>query len=352
MGNLLAYSGTATKIRGMRRKLLTAKDFQHLASLTSVSDAIGFLKTKSAYAGIFANSNENSLHRGEIEKMLTNAIYTDFQSIYRFATVHQRKILDLYFRRYEIGLLKTCMRMVFDHRDVELNFDIFKNFFDKHSDINLTALSNCKTLDEFVGLLKGSIYYRPLSLLSGLSDPTLWDYEMALDLCYFKWFWESRKKILTKDEQKIFMDDYGVKMDLLNIRWIYRSKHFYNMSNADVYAHLIGVQYRLQTAQIKEMVEAATTEELTAAIKNTYYGRHFPEEAKLSLDEAYYQIRYRVQRKNAKEDPFSIAVIISYLYEKEHEVDDLTTALECIRYGLPTSETQKYISNLKRGCNR
>ena len=27
MGNLLAYSGTATKIRGMRRKLLTAKDF-------------------------------------------------------------------------------------------------------------------------------------------------------------------------------------------------------------------------------------------------------------------------------------------------------------------------------------
>ena len=58
MGNLLAYSGTATKIRGMRRKLLTAKDFQHLASLTSVSDAIGFLKTKSAYAGIFANSNE------------------------------------------------------------------------------------------------------------------------------------------------------------------------------------------------------------------------------------------------------------------------------------------------------
>ena len=241
--------------------------------MTSVSDAIGFLKTKSAYAGIFANSNENSLHRGEIEKMLTNAIYTDFQSIYRFATIHQRKILDLYFRRYEIGLLKTCMRMVFDHRDVELNFDIFKDFFEKHSDINLTALSNCKTLDEFVSLLKGSIYYRPLSLLSGLSEPTLWDYEMALDLCYFKWFWDSRKKVLTRDEERIFMDDYGVKMDLLNIRWIYRSKHFYNMSNADVYAHLIGIQYRLQTSQIKEMVEAATTDELTAAIRNTYYGR-------------------------------------------------------------------------------
>ena len=60
MGNLLAYSGTATKIRGMRRKLLTAKDFQHLASLTSFSDAIGFLNTKAAFAGIFANPIENT----------------------------------------------------------------------------------------------------------------------------------------------------------------------------------------------------------------------------------------------------------------------------------------------------
>lgn len=352
MGNLLAYSGTATKIRGMRRKLLTVRDFEHLASLTSVNEAIGFLKTKSAYSRIFYDSNEDSLHRGEIEKMLTNAIYMDFQKIYRFATVHQRKILDLYFRRYEIGLLKTCMRMVFDHRDVELDLSIFQEFFQKHSDIDLKALSNCKTLDEFVSLLKGSIYYKPLALLSDLSEPTLWDYEMALDLCYFKWFWEGRKKVLTRSEEKIFMDDYGVKMDLLNIRWIYRSKHFYNMSNADVYAHLIDVQYRLQTSEIREMVEALTTDDLNTAIKNTYYGRHYPEESRLSLDEAYYQIRYRVQRKNAKEDPFSIAVIISYLYEKEHEVDDLTTMLECIRYGLPSSETQNYISNLKRGCNR
>ena len=217
----------------------------------------------------------------------------------------------------------------------------------------MTALSNCKTLDEFVSLLKGSIYYRPLSLLSGLSEPTLWDYEMALDLCYFKWFWDSRKKVLTRDEERIFMDDYGVKMDLLNIRWIYRSKHFLQheqcgrLCTSDRYP-----VPSFRPLRSKKMVEAATTDELTAAIRNTYYGRHFPEEAKLSLDDAYYQIRYRVQRKNAKEDPFSIAVIISYLYEKEHEVDDLTTTLECIRYGLPTSETQKYISNLKRGCNR
>ena len=84
------------------------------------------------------------------------------------------------------------------------------------------------------------------------------------------------QKVLTRDEERIFMDDYGVKMDLLNIRWIYRSKHFYNMSNADVYAHLIGIQYRLQTSQIKEMVEAATTDELTAAIRNTLLRTTFP----------------------------------------------------------------------------
>ena len=37
--------------------------------------------------------------------------------------------------------------------------------------------------------------------------------------------------------------------------------------------------------------------------------------------------------------------MISYLYEKEHEVDRLTTILECVRYGLPQEEFAKYINN-------
>ena len=44
-------------------------------------------------------------------------------------------------------------------------------------------------------------------------------------------------------------------------------------------------------------------------------------------------------------DRYSVATMVSYLYEKEHEVDRLTTILECVRYGLPQDEIAKYITN-------
>lgn len=48
-------------------------------------------------------------------------------------------------------------------------------------------------MEEFVENLKGSIYYEPLKRLSGLDNPTLWDYETAIDLFYFKSLWDPKK---------------------------------------------------------------------------------------------------------------------------------------------------------------
>ncbi len=36
-------------------------------------------------------------------------------------------------------------------------------------------------------------------------------------------------------------------------------------------------------------------------------------------------------------------MIYSYFYHKEHEVDRLTTAVECVRYGLTPDQILEYI---------
>lgn len=347
MGNLLAYSGTTTKIRAIRSRLLSIDNYRELASMHNVPEALAYLKKQPAYEGIFEGVDEGALHRNEIEKMLTNAIYIDFQKIYRFATVKQRRFLDLYFHRYEIQALKTCMRMVFDHRDVTLDLRIFEDFFEKHSDLDLRKLSASRNLEEFMNNLKGSIYYDALNRLSNIQNPTLFDYEMSIDLFYFKWLWngKDKDKIFNKEERKIFMDAYGVKMDLLNIRWIYRSKKYFHMQAADIYALLIPVQYHLKNQEIQAMVDAPTMDDFNAVIKRTYYGRHYEDYEMDTLDKTYNMIRHQVQRKNARRDPYSVATVISYLFEKEHEIDKLTIALECVRYGLPQNQTLEYMNH-------
>ncbi len=42
---------------------------------------------------------------------------------------------------------------------------------------------------------------------------------------------------------------------------------------------------------------------------------------------------------------FRSNVIYSYLYHKEHEVNRLTIAIECIRYGVVPDEAMHYIRN-------
>ena len=51
MGNLLAYSGIATKIRAMEAKLLRPEQFVEIANLGSVPEIAEYLKKNTAYAG-------------------------------------------------------------------------------------------------------------------------------------------------------------------------------------------------------------------------------------------------------------------------------------------------------------
>ena len=232
------------------------------------------------------------------------------------------------------------------HRNVSTDLTIFTDFFNHHSDLDLNKLSASQTIDEFVENLKGSIYYEPMKRLSDIESPTLWDYEMALDLFYFGWFWKNGQKIFKdKEDRKIFMEAYGVKIDLLNMQWIYRSKRYYHMENSSIYAHIIPVTYHLTAQSIKDLVEAGNQDELTAAVRKTYYGKRYPELTPHNLDQYYTEIRHKIQSKEARNNPYSVATMVSYLYEKEHEVDRLTTILECVRYGLPQEEIAKYIHN-------
>lgn len=101
MGKLLSYSGTTTKIRAIKSRLLTRKDYETLAAMPTVTGALAYLKQKPSYEELFSGLDESTLHRSQVEQILTYSVYADFQKIYRFSTVQQRAFMDLYFAGYE-----------------------------------------------------------------------------------------------------------------------------------------------------------------------------------------------------------------------------------------------------------
>ena len=142
------------------------------------------------------------------------------------------------------------------------------------------------------------------------------------------------------------MKDYGTKIDLLNLQWIYRAKKYYHMLAPDIYALTIPIQYRLNVEEFKALVEAPTVEEFLNQLERTKYKDKFRFDNEQIPERRYREILRKLYLTDWRQNPYSIAAINTYLFLKEEEILKLTTALECIRYGLSSRETLGYLGGV------
>ena len=150
MGNLLAYSGIVTKIRGMEAKLLTETQFDEIKAMKSVPEAVTYLIQNTVYREILETLEPTLVHRGNIEKLLIVSLYQDYTRIYLFATLEQRKFLKLYLKRYEVELINYCLRIVINHYQEPFDLNYKRAFFDRYSQISIEKLIHSRTTDEDV----------------------------------------------------------------------------------------------------------------------------------------------------------------------------------------------------------
>jgi ATP synthase, subunit C len=352
MQKLIAYSAISTKIRAMQGKLLTDSDFKEIAESSSVTETLTVLEKHSPYANAFQGTDPETLHRKDIERILLTQKYSDFAKLYRFANTKQRKFLELYFMHYEIAILKRALRACFNQKNIDIDLRGSIDFFRKHSHLDMDALLAAQTLSEFIEAIKGSSYYDDLNKLFQQEGTTLFDYELHIDQLYFKRIWTLKDKYLGKSERQFLTATFGSRMDMLNLQWIYRSKRYYHLDNNYIYSLLIPLYYKLHAPEIKALVEAGTQEEFEAVLQSTYYGKL---EAKLftdnfDLEKLYSAVLSKIYQMTAKNNPYSIALINSYLFHKEGEINRIVSTIEAVRYGLPADQIMSDI--LKQNSRR
>ena len=343
MGNLLEYSGISTKIRAMKARLLKPQQFVEIANLRSVPEIAEYLRKNTAYADALETLTEDQIHRGNIEKVLTQSLYHDYTKLYRFCGQKQRRFMKLVMKSYEVDLIDYCMTIVINRYKKPFDLNYKREFFDRYSQISIEKLITSHTTDELVENLKGTEYYAPLKKLKDSQDVTLYDYTLTLDLYLFTSTWKEQKKVLKKTDLELFMRDRGSQIDLLNLQWIYRAKKYYNMKPADIYLLLIPIHYKLSTDLVKDLVEAPGLEEFETAVARTIYARHYNFRQDLTIEQMYLDCLNYLYTLDHRRNPYSIAAINTYLFLKEEEIKKLTTAIECVRYSLTPGETLAYV---------
>ncbi len=339
---LLTYSGIIAKVHALEGHLLVQEDYEKIASLESTSDFITFLKNKRGYQKVFQNYDESTLHRVKIEQLLSIAPILDLERLYQFATVEQRPILSLLLVRYEVRTVKALLELVYS-KEMPSNFYSFDPFFAAHSHIPVEALAASKTMDEFIQNLQGTRYYDLFLRLQATGHTTLRDYAVQLDIFYFTYVWKTKDRILKGTNKKIITELYGVQADLLNLLWIYRSKQFFDMDPTEILTTILPIHYHLKKDELKVLIEAISAEEFMKLAQNTYYGKGHLSLATLDMETFYKKNSLLVYKRLSSTYSISMAPVLRFLYEKEQELDRLTTALECIRYHLEPNELLKYL---------
>ncbi len=342
--SLMKYSALAAKVMAMRAKLLTEQDYEHISEMKSVQEVVDFLKGKPSYASWLEQMGSSMYYREDVEKMLTQSLYADFTRLFRFSGQEQKTFLKTYWKRYEVELINYCLRIVFNHYHRPFDLDYKKEFFDRYSKISIDRLITSRDVNELVDNLAGTEYYDLLKRVRDSGHAQLVDYNLALDLYYFSTMWKKDRKALTGTDLEIFTRDYGTRIDLLNIQWVYRAKKYYHMEPVQIFAMIIPIHYKFKAADMRALVNAKDDAAFEQVLEGNYYFKRYARliEGK-KLEQIYQDIMQYLFLMDLQKHPYSFACMNTYLFLKEREVDKLTTALECVSYELSSSETLDYI---------
>ncbi|WP_310602460.1 V-type ATPase subunit [Anaerosporobacter sp.] len=340
--NLLSYSGITAKVKAMESNLLKNEDYVKISNFENIPEFINYLKANPSYESLFSGFDEGSLHRGQIEQLIINSLYDSYGRIYRFCNQEQRKALIFLSFRFETNIIKHCLQHVFND-EYEYKSTNFDAFFSKRLKVNIEQLTSAKTMDEFINLLKTTEYYPILNAVQNSHNPTVFDYEMQLDIYYFKKVWKLKDKYLKGDSNKAYTEILGKTVDLLNIMWIYRSKKYYDIDSSKIYSYIIPISYKLKKKEITTLIESGSVEDFITLLNTNYYVRVYGTTGITSFENLYRSLLTKIYNSNKQKYPNSMAPVQQFLYLKEIEIDNLTTVLECIRYKLQPNETLSYI---------
>ncbi|MDR1700246.1 MAG: V-type ATPase subunit [Lachnoclostridium sp.] len=342
----LQDSGIVTKARAIKAHILKDSDYEKIINMSSVSEVLAFLKEKEGYKELFRELDTNS-SRGKIEHELSYMLQITYAKLYRFASKKQRNTIRIYFYRFEIYVIKICLQRILRVEEEEVDFSLSLDFFRKHSEIDLEQILAAKTIEGLLEVLKKTSYYSVIYDVYNLVDPSLFDYETRLDIFNYKRLWKMKDDVLKGSERRAFEEVFGREIDLLNLSWIYRFKTAFDTDTGKILKSIIPIHYKLSKKQVSNMIMSENIMELNELIHKCPYQNLFPDDMIRKEDVETCERRYveRIYRKYAKKNAYSIIPILYLLRLKEHEIDKLTTAIECIRYKLPVEHSREILEN-------
>lgn len=336
------YVAINAKIKAMIAKMLHPDDIQNIIQKKSVSEIANYLQSETDYKRMFEDAGSvDKVGRTKLERMLYRYLSDDMARLIKFLVVYQDKFFGIYIKRYEINLLKSVIRMIYNrHKDSISPY--FPDYFRKRMSISKTNFTSVNNLSELADALRKTEYYHLINgFITNRSD--IYQMEMKLDDYYYELLWKSISETLEGKDREIATQIFGTKIDLTNIQWIIRWKSFYDTPKEIIYAYALNIHYNLKKSELISLVEAKNSQDCFEIISKTKYKDILTHRENVFIEHNCDMYIMKLHKKIAKQYPNSIASVIAYLFRLENEIQNLVRIAECVKYNTATSQLENYL---------
>ena len=313
------------KILKMYSDFLVYEDFVNMAEGDSVRFCLSYLKEKK-----FPNIDSFS-DIYEIEEFLQDYRRRQVKKLQGFLPGKYSDFIKAYMEREKVEKIVKILRalrmnkeprvekLVINGRNIPFKEESFESFIDN---------------------LKDTPYYDYMkNYKSSRDEDSLFSIEMNLDKYYYRNLTESIKS-LSKADRDEFKKIFGVKIDLLNIIWIYRAKKYYDISPEEIFNFTIfGGNYNSEKLLHLSYIEE---EEFEEEIKKSKYSILFADGRVIRTGRTSKKLMYSIANKNFRRTD-GIGKFMSFLILLDSEIENIERILEATRFGLSKEEKLKYM---------
>lgn len=313
------------KILKMYSDFLVYDDFVNMAEGDSVRFCLSYLKEKKfkeidSFSDIYEiEAFLENYRRGQIKKLqgFLPGKYTDF--------------LKAYLERENVEKIVKILRSLRMNKEPRV-----ENLVIAGKSISFKE----ESFESFIENLKDTSYYEYLkNYKSSRDEDALFSIEMNLDKFYYRNLVDSIKSLPKRDIDE-FKKIFGVRIDLLNIIWIYRAKKYKNISPEEIFNFTIfGGNYTSEKLLHLSYLEE---EEFEEEIKKSKYSVLFADGRVIRTGRTSKKLMYSIANKNFRRTD-GIGKFMSFLVLLDSELANIDRILEATRFGLSKEEKLKYM---------
>ena len=336
-----AYALVHATVRALYSRMLPPETWESLARAQDFDALLGGL-AKTVYGPYL-----------QIEQRLLTPRRTAYQIRWHLADVYEkllrltpdpgRQLLIHLWQLYEVGNLKATLRGV----EAGASWDQVQHLlYPMRKYITLTTADmekmvrtgsvvraiECTSHTPYYGILTHAVRRYE-------TEGNLFPLEVALDLAYYRWLWESIDQLSGIDHKQT-LRVVGTMLDVDNLLWAIRYRVYHHLSEQEIINYTLPRGYEVRDADIRAIAAGADVAEVVRRIYPDVEGLELlsehPQAGLAALESSLQRHVVKTCRAAFIGYPFHVGIPAAYLLLNEHEIRDLLVLIEAKSSRLPT----------------